>query len=93
FEAALEQQMTFELPHAGEVAYKAASRGEPMVLSNGASPYSRAIEKMARTLITAEAKSGLRRGLSVVGRASPSKPGAGRQSSGLFGALRGKRAS
>src|SRR6202048_4239340 len=33
FESALEQTMLFDLPHAGEAASKAASRGEPLVLS------------------------------------------------------------
>jgi pilus assembly protein CpaE len=56
FEAALEQQMAFELPHAGEAAYKAAAKGQPMVQSSSGASFSRAIEKMTRALIPAEAK-------------------------------------
>src|SRR5919201_5846385 len=37
FESTLEQPMTYELPHAGETAYKAANRGEPLVLGSGGS--------------------------------------------------------
>ena len=92
FEAALEQPMTFELPHAGEGAYKAASRGEPLVLSNSGSPYARAIEKLARLLVPAEPKSSQKRGFSVVGKSAPRKPVATQNGSGLLGALR-KRAS
>jgi Flp pilus assembly CpaE family ATPase len=92
FEAALEQPMTFELPHAGEGAYKAASRGEPMVLSNSGSAYAKAVEKLARLLVPAEPKSTQKRGFSVVGRTAPQKPVAARNGSGLLGALR-KRAS
>src|SRR5207253_7487392 len=43
FESALEQQMVMELPHAGEAAYKAASRGEPMVVGHSGSAFSKAI--------------------------------------------------
>jgi pilus assembly protein CpaE len=93
FEAALEQPMSFELPHAGEAAYKAASRGEPLVLSNSGSAYAKAIEKLARGLVPAEPKSAHKRSFKVVGHASPRKPVAARNQSGLLGALRGKRAS
>jgi CRP-like cAMP-binding protein len=91
FEATLEAPMTFELPHAGEAAYKAASRGEPLVLSNGGSPFSKAIEKLVRILVPAEAKSTQKRGLRLAGRA-PTRPTSPAQG-GLLGVLRGKRAS
>jgi Flp pilus assembly CpaE family ATPase len=94
FESALEQQMTFELPHAGEAAYKAASRGEPLVLSNSGSAYSKAVEKLVHLLVPAEPKATQKRGFGVLHRPSAPKPAApARQSSGLLGALRGKRAS
>src|SRR3982074_585002 len=92
FEAALEQPMTFQLPHAGEGAYKAASRGEPLALSNSGSAYAKAIEKLARLLVPAEPKSSQKRGFSVVGKSAPRKPVATQNGSGLLGALR-KRAS
>jgi pilus assembly protein CpaE len=92
FEAALEQPMTFELPHAGEGAYKAASRGEPLVLSNAGSAYAKAVEKLARLLVPAEPKSSQKRGFSVVGKSATRKPVATQNGSGLLGALR-KRAS
>jgi hypothetical protein len=64
------------------------------VLSNGGSAYSKAIEKLARLLVPAEPKSTAhKRGFSVVGRSGHQKPVLARQSSGLLGALRGKRAS
>jgi pilus assembly protein CpaE len=88
FEAALEQTMTFELPHAGEAAYKAANRGEPLVLSNGNSAYSKAIERFLRSLVPPEPKSVQRRGLRVIGRSNTPRP-----TGGLLAALRGKRAS
>jgi pilus assembly protein CpaE len=87
FEAALEQTMTFELPHAGDAAYKAANRGEPLVLCNSNSAYSKAVERFLHSLVPAEPKSAQRRGLRVVGRSSAPRSG------GLLGALRGKRAS
>jgi pilus assembly protein CpaE len=96
FESALEQPMTFELPHAGEAAYKAASRGEPLVTSQSGSAYSKAIEKLVHLLVPAEPKTGQKRGFKVIGRGTaPAKPKTTghRQSSGLLGALRGKRAS
>jgi CRP-like cAMP-binding protein len=91
FESAFEQQMTFELPHAGDAAYKAASRGEPMVQGNSGSAYSKAIEKLVHLLVPAEPKNGQRRGLRVV--VKPSDAASARSHGGLFGALRGKRAS
>jgi CRP-like cAMP-binding protein len=93
FESALEQQLDFELPHAGEAAYKAASRGEPLVLSNSGSGYSKAVEKLLRTLVPVEPKSHHKRRLTVVGRHAPAQAAASRPAGGLLGALRGKRAS
>jgi CRP-like cAMP-binding protein len=86
FETTLEQTMLFELPHAGEAAYKAASKSEPLVLSSGGSAYSKTIERMVRTLVPAEPKP-QKRGLSLLSRQAP------RQHGGLLSALRGKRAS
>jgi CRP-like cAMP-binding protein len=56
FEAALEQPMTLEVPHAGEAAYKAAAKGEPMALSSSGSAFSKSVEKLTRMLIPVEAK-------------------------------------
>jgi CRP-like cAMP-binding protein len=94
FESALEQVMTYDLPHAGEAAFKAANRAEPLVLSNGGSPFSKSVEKIARSLVPAEPKS-QKRGLSVISRSAPAAPPrtASRTNGGLIGALRGKRAS
>jgi CRP-like cAMP-binding protein len=94
FESALEQSMNFELPHAGEAAYKAANRGEPLVLAHSGAAYSKAVERMRRTLVPVEAKVTSKRRFSVVGsRAEAPKPTGTRTGGGLFGALRGKRAS
>jgi pilus assembly protein CpaE len=94
FESALEQQMTFELPHAGDAAYKAASRGEPLVLSNSGSVYSKAIEKLVRMLVPFEPKSAQKRGLKLVGRSSATRVAPARSAhGGLLGAIRGNRAS
>jgi CRP-like cAMP-binding protein len=93
FEAALEQPMAFELPHAGEAAYKAASKGEPLVLSSGGSTYSKAIEKLLRILVPVEARGAQQRKLNLVSRSQPAKPAAPGSSGGLLGVLRGKRAS
>lgn len=68
FESALEQPMLLELPHAGEAAYKAASRGEPLVTSNRGSLYAKAIEKLAHLLMPVEAKATRKRGLGAFGR-------------------------
>jgi pilus assembly protein CpaE len=54
FEAALEQTMDFELPHAGDAAYKAAARGEPLALASGGAPYSKAVEKLRQAIVPAE---------------------------------------
>jgi CRP-like cAMP-binding protein len=92
FESALEQPMSFELPHAGDAAYKAANRGEPLVVCQGGSPYSKAVERMIRTLVPIEPKATQKRRVSVMRRRTlrtvPTRP-----SGGLLGALRGKRAS
>jgi CRP-like cAMP-binding protein len=94
FESALEQEMAFELPHAGEAAYKAANRGEPMVLSHGGSAYSKAVEKIVQAVVPPEPK-GTKRSLSVIHHATAARPAraASRQAGGLLGVLRGKRAS
>jgi hypothetical protein len=85
--------MTFELPHAGEAAFKAASRGEPLVLGNGGSAYSKAIERMLHTLVPMEANAAQKRRLSIVSRSAAPKPAESRSAGGLLGALRRKRAS
>ncbi|HET6317652.1 MAG TPA: hypothetical protein VFG86_14415, partial [Chloroflexota bacterium] len=86
FEATLEQTMVFELPHAGETAYKAANKGEPLVLSSGGSAYSKTIEKMLHVLVPAEPKP-QKRGLKLLNRQATGSQ------RGLLSALRGKRAS
>jgi pilus assembly protein CpaE len=90
FEATLEKPMTFELPHAGEAAYKAASRGEPLVLNSPGSPYSKAVEKLVKLLVPAEPKQSLKRGMTFGSRQTARHANS---SHGLLGALRGKRAS
>jgi Flp pilus assembly CpaE family ATPase len=94
FESALEQPMNFELPHAGEAAYRAANRGEPLVLAHSGSGYSKAVERMRRTLVPIEAKIEPKRRFSVVGGGQGhSQATQSRSRGGMFGALRGKRAS
>ena len=94
FEQALEQPMNFELPHAGDSAYKAANRGEPLVLAHAGSQYSKAVERMRRTLVPIEGKATNRGRFKVVGKSSSARrPAVSRPSGGLLGALRGKRAS
>jgi len=89
FESALEATMLFELPHAGEAAYKAASRGEPLVLNHSGSAYSKAIEKLVHLLVPAEQKAPHKRGLSGIGAAkSTATP-----TNGLVHAMPAKRAS
>src|SRR5438309_89566 len=94
FESALVQVMSFELPHAGEAAYKAANRGEPLVLSHGGSPYSKAVEKIVQAIVPAEPK-GNKRSLNVIHHATAARPArtGPRPAGGLLGVLRGKRAS
>ena len=94
FEQALEQPMNFELPHAGEAGYKAANRGEPLVMAHAGSPYSKAVERMRRALVPIDVKVAPKRKLSVIGgRGAAPKSAAKRSSGGLLGALRGRRAS
>ena len=89
FETALEQPMAIEIPHAGEAAYKAAARGEPLVRWGSGLPFSKAVEKLTRSLIPAEARPTRKQGMKVLGSTKRSA----RQSGGLMGMLRGKRAS
>lgn len=86
FETTLEHTMLFELPHAGEAAYKAASTGEPLVLGSRGSAYSKTIEKMVHALVPVEPK-WQKGGLRLLSRQAP------RQQGGLLSALRAKRAS
>jgi CRP-like cAMP-binding protein len=90
FEAAFEQTVAVELPHAGDAAFRAANRGEPLALSNPGSAYSRAVDRLRRMLVPIEPKVAHKRRLSVV---RPSGSSAARSNGGLFGVLRGKRAS
>jgi pilus assembly protein CpaE len=95
FETALEQPMHFELPHAGEAAYKAANRGEPLVLGSAGSAFSKGVQRMLRALVPNEPKLAHKRQprLSVIGRAAvPTRLGS-RPAAGLLSVLRGKRAS
>ena len=54
FEQALEQSVNAEVPHAGEGIVKAALKGEPLVIGEKNSPFTRAIEKLAQDLTPAE---------------------------------------
>jgi Flp pilus assembly CpaE family ATPase len=56
FEAALEQPMAFELPHAGEAAFKSAARGEPLALVHAGSAFAKAVERVRRAIVPAEPK-------------------------------------
>jgi pilus assembly protein CpaE len=93
FESALEQPMAFEVPHAGEAAFRASGRGEPLVRLNANSAFSKAIDKLVRALVPAEPRSTLKRAAraappSTSGvRAGGGQPGL----AGLFDTLRGKR--
>src|SRR5579872_3807643 len=71
FESALEQPMHFELPHAGEAAYKAGLRGEPFVLAHRGAPYTKALDKMLRAVVPLEPKATQKRRFAVVGRSAP----------------------
>jgi pilus assembly protein CpaE len=99
FETALEQPMSFEIPHAGEAAYKAAAKGEPLARSSSGSPFSKSLEKLTRALIPAEVRPTRKAGISVLGgkKASANEKAAksakSTKSGGLLGMLRGKRAS
>jgi CRP-like cAMP-binding protein len=91
FESALEQPMNFELPHAGESAYKAANRGEPLVLANSGASYSKTVERIRRALVPLDGKAAPKRKFSVIGGgARGPKPASG---GSLLSALRRKRAS
>jgi CRP-like cAMP-binding protein len=70
FETALEQEMLMELPHAGEIAHKAAAKGEPLVAAAPGSAFTRAIEKLADTLTPPEPKAARGRVLNF-GRVAP----------------------
>lgn len=50
FESALEQSISFEIPHAGESAAKTAAASGSVVRPSGHSPFGRAIERIARDL-------------------------------------------
>ena len=64
------------------------------MLAHSGAAYSKAVERMRRTLVPVEAKVTSKRRFSVVGsRAEAPKPTGTRTGGGLFGALRGKRAS
>ena len=93
FEMALEQTMTYELPHAGEAAYKAAARGEPIVLSHASSAYSKTVEKMVQALAPAEPRTIRKRSLTVVKRSTAPGRAGSQAAGGLLGVLRGNRAS
>jgi Flp pilus assembly CpaE family ATPase len=92
FESALEQPMAFELPHAGEAAYKAAARGEPLVLASSGCAYSKAVEKIVRAIVPSEPKPTQKRRLNVIAGSAPRRM-TPRATGGLLGALRGRRAS
>lgn len=85
FEGALEQPMRFELPHAGEAAYKAANRGEPLVLASAGSPYSKAVDRLRRALVPVETRTTSKRRFNVIGGANTTTKKPRR---GLLGALR-----
>jgi pilus assembly protein CpaE len=95
FETALEQPMAHEIPHAGDAAYKAAAKGEPLALSSAGSAFSKAVEKLTRAVMPADVKPARKGGLSLLSRpkstAQP-KPAKKRATGGLLAMLRGKRA-
>ena len=59
FENSLEQQIHFELPYGGDVAAKAALRGESFVETQSGSSLARSIEKLAAQLVAETAKAGV----------------------------------
>lgn len=81
FEAALEQSVALEIPHAGDAALKAAMRGEPLVLSAPGCGFARSIDRLAQTLLPSELKA-------VHGRAHHAAPA---QPSGQNGHVRARR--
>jgi Flp pilus assembly CpaE family ATPase len=95
FEAALEQPMAFDIPHAGEAAYKAAAKGEPLALSSSGSAFSKAVERLTRALIPADARPSRKGPLGLLNRpkSGQHKAVAGRPAGGLMAILRRKRAS
>jgi CRP-like cAMP-binding protein len=56
FEATLDQQMSFVLPHAGDLAYKAAAAGQPLAAHHAGSPFVKALDKLRHTLVPVEAR-------------------------------------
>jgi Flp pilus assembly CpaE family ATPase len=68
FESVLEQPMLMDVPHAGESAYKAATRGEPLVMGHSGSLFAKAIQKLLHLLVPVEAKVPQKRGLRALGR-------------------------
>ncbi len=62
FESALEQPMTVRAAARRRSRLQGRQQGEPLVLSNGGSAYSKAIEKLVRLLVPAEPKSAQKRG-------------------------------
>ena len=56
FEGALEQTLSAELPYAGEVAAKAALKGEALVEVQPGSPLSKAIQRLAAQLVAEGAR-------------------------------------
>lgn len=59
FESSLEQQIHVELPYGGDVAAKAALRGEAFVETQSGSPLARSIERLAAQLVAETAKAGV----------------------------------
>jgi Flp pilus assembly CpaE family ATPase len=97
FETALEQPMAHEIPHAGEAAYKAAAKGEPLALSSSSSTFAKAVEKLTRAMIPADARPLQRKngGISLLNRSKTAQPPQADKTSsgGLLSMLRGKHAS
>ncbi len=79
FESHLELQIDAEIPHAGESAFKAYLKGEPLVQAHSGAPASKVIEKIVEDLLEGLAK------------LSPGAMRASAQKGGLFGKLLGKR--
>jgi Flp pilus assembly CpaE family ATPase len=96
FETALEQPLSHEIPHAGEIAYKAAAKGEPLALSSSGSAFAKALEKLTRGIIPADARPVQRKpgGMSLLNRPRTApQPKSDKASSSLLSMLRGKHAS
>lgn len=91
FESALEQPMHADLPHAGDSLVKAAMKGEPVCLSGSATPFTKAVEKLAWELAPDEIKS-THRGKTTrlpVPAAAPAAQGAGSQKNGAAAPKKG----